>query len=256
MELNAEVFMEKIAELQAMMAVIRSNSTEPKVNVEKLVSSFDEDEASAYKKIMDLVYKVDRLVHANYMVNVAQAINAELKKVAADSAARTMYLVTSDDKARKAELDGDVVELIGQAKKLKAQIEGMHDFLVASDVAIPDAAYKQEDGKVVLTKANNKVLNLPRIFDVSEDADTSKRGRPSRSQTLILGTDTDGEVTWHDNDIVGKTFLDIFGTVRSEHNQFGLFKAVEKALPEVTISKGWDTPVEYAGKLWVAKVRS
>lgn len=260
MELNAEVLIEKINELKQMMDVIRSSNDNPKINVEKLVETFDDDQLETYKTMMDLLYKLDRLIHVQYDSNVAQAINAELKRVSADANARTVYLVDSDNRSRKLEFDGEVVELIGQAKKLKQQIEGLHDFLVASDITIPASVYKHEDGKLSLTKAGNKVLDLPRIFDVSDDEASKTRGRPAKTKTLILGTVThneennDEDIVWHDNDHVGKTFMDLYGTIRSDHNPVGLFKAVEKA--DLQVTTGWSTPVEYAGRLWVAKVRS
>jgi hypothetical protein len=256
MELNADVLIEKIEALKEMVKTIRGESATPKVNVDKLVESFDADQLKVFKSMNDLLFKFDKLFHANFDSTVAQALNATLRTITNDATARTNYLVDVDTRSKKVELEGDIIELIDSAKKMKKQIEGLHDFLVASEVELPDSIYKMEDGKVVLTKANNKVLNLPRIFDVnSEENEGAKtRGRPSRMKILVLGI-TDGKSTkWFENDHLGKTFIEVFGTIRADHNPVGLFKACEKAnIPDLT--KGWDTPVEYAGKNWVAKTK-
>lgn len=256
MELTADMLVEKIDELKQLMDVIRGNTNEPKVNVEKLVESLDEDQMVVYKKLNELVIKLDRLFHANYDSTVAQIINQEMKRVSVDANARTQYLVEIDNRAKKLELEGDVIEMIETAKNLKNSIIGLHMFLVGGGVDIPDSVYKTEDGKIVVNAKNEKVLNLPRIFDVSDEGEVKKAGRPSRSKTLILGTvdEATNETTWHDHDHVGKTFVELYGTIRSEHNAIGLFKEVEKSNQAVTT--GWETPVHYAGRLWVGKTRS
>lgn len=255
-ELNGTTLLAKRDELVEMMRVIRQQTTEPKVNVAALVESFDEDERATFDKVMVLVNKLDKLVHANYLVNVAQAINVEVSRLASDSGFHTKYLVSADDKARKIELDGAMVDLVRDAQKLKKNIESGVAYMEACDEEIPAAMFKRDDdGKFIVTKAGNKVLDLPRIFAVDEDEGTaSKAGRPATASTLILGTVEDnGEVLWHDYPHIGTAFRNLYGSVRTDHNQYNLFKLVEKS--DQSPTKGWETPVEYAGRKWVGKLR-
>lgn len=258
-EINSDLLMSLVRELKDRVSAMRQ--TEPKVDVSKLVDQFSDDQLKAYKALNDLIMKLDKLVHANFDSEIAQVVNQQVKTLAADCNSRTVYLVDIDTRASKLELDSDMAEEVRECKKLKEKIEGLHTFLEASGVDLPNELYKSEyddSGNrkgFALTRAGNKVLDLPRISDVDDSGEVAKRGRPAKTKTLILGImNEDDSVTWHDNDHVGTTFVEVYGSLRTDHNPMGLFKIVEKSNQSVTT--GWENPVDYAGNRWVAKVRS
>lgn len=256
MEITGQHLVEKIDELKKLMATISVSSMSDKANVDKLTETFDASQSKVYKTMLDLITKLDRLFHANYDTAVAQALNVSVAKLAADAKARTDYLVEVDVKAKRLEMEGAAVDTLKEAENLRKSIVGLHMYLSSAGIEIPDSIYKKnEKGEFVLNKSGERVLRLPRVPKIDDETGQIKRtGRKARTSMLILGVVSEnGETEWHDHDHIGKTFAEIFGTLRAEHNPVGLFKEVEKSNQSVT--KGWETPVEYASHKWVAKVR-
>lgn len=244
------MLVELIDEMRTLSDSLKS-SDEAKVNVTSLIDSFDEKEAKTYAQMVAAVNKLDSLFHANYHERVSMAVFESVKKLTRDARARNEYLQSIATRQTKIELDAETQAKVNQLVKLRKKILATEMMLVADDVEIPKDLYKE--GK--------STLDLPRLpFNSTEERENEgkkARGRPSASKLLVLGTvEEDGEVVWHENDHISTTFVQLFGTVRSDTCSPGLLSAVADAGHKDITKNGWTEPVSYAGKQWVGKVRS
>lgn len=249
--LSADALVEKIKELRDFVSSYKA--VEQKINLQQMTEAFDPDQMASFTEIREAIQVVDDLMQKNYDSAVAQVITAAISTLGSDAVVRRNFLMETDRKAKKIEVDADLKEKIEEAKRRKSDIQALHTLLVNMKVKLPNSIYKEgrttKDGK-----KGEKLLDLPRIEDVSEDGEVSKRGRPATAMAIVLGTVEDGETTWYESvNHIGEVFTNLYGSIRADHNQLGLFKAVSKT--DQSVTQGWETPVEYAGRLWVAKVR-
>ncbi len=254
MEFNIETLEELMEEFKTEVEAFRK--VEPKVDTTNLVESFDDDEKVAYTTLTELLDKLDTMIHGNWNTKVSVAINERVKKFASDCSARNNYLVSIETRQVKLELDEESENTIKALISLRKKIQAVEMFLLANDEKIPASFYKKDESGQPTGRLD--VPNTPALPKGSDESDKEAvtRGRPSKERTLILGTvDEKGKTKWHEHDHYGKTFVDLFGTIRSDCNGPGLIAAVTKAGLENITKEGWNTPVEYAGYRWVAKVR-
>lgn len=265
--LSADALVSKIKELREFVSSLRT--VEQKVNIDQMAASFDDEQTATFKTIQLAIGELDTLIQENWDSSVAQVATAMISVLSSDTVIRRNYLMETDKKAKRIEADADLVEAVKQAKRMKSDIIALHQLLTNMGMKLPKSLYK--DGRE--RKGGGKgepLLDLPRIEDVSEAEEVSKRGRALRTETIVLGTfDNENDywyymdpeiliqhreslVHWHEANNIGDVFKNLYGSVRSDHNQFGLFKACEKK-GNIQITKGWTEPIEYAGKLWVAK---
>lgn len=252
MEITLEALEELCEQFKAQVEEYRK--VEPKVDTSNLVATFDEDEIKAYDKLVSLLDKLDAMVHGNFNSRVSVAIHEKIRKFESDSKARRDYLQQIDDRRTRIELDEDSAERLENLTRMRKKIDAIRMMLDAEGIDISKSEYLKKNDK-----SGNLVWNLPKLpgdSTSSDDKEVKTRGRTPATKLLILGTvDDEGHTHWYDFDHIGKAFVEVFGTVRSDACPPGLFSAVEKAGHKDYLKNGWTGSVEYAGHKWVAKVR-
>lgn len=258
MELNLELFSDTINEYKALIDKLRA--VEPKVKVEDVIETLDDKQRKHFATYEALLMKADLMVHGNFDPKLAQAFDALASKFRADCKAQMDFLITSKRNAAKVIGDKEHEALVLQAREMREKIESLETVLPGvAGIKIPTSFYKKnEDGSLMKTKTGGLRLDIPNAPSAptgkEDESGPVTRGRPTTASMIILGTVNEKDETeWHDNDHPGKTFATLYGSVRADHNFIGLCKVVEKSDQSTT---GWTTPVEYAGRKWVGKMRS
>lgn len=249
MEMTADTLVELCEQFKREVEEYRK--VEPKVDTSNIVATFDETERAIYDEIVDGLDRIDALVHANYNSRIAVAVHEKIRKFESDSKARRDYLQSIETKRVAVSMDEESEAKLQIILKLRKKIDATRMFLEAEGITLPASLFKKSE------KTGNLLLDLPKTPGDNSTSETSgTRGRPSKSKLLILGiVNAKGQTHWYDFDHVGKTFAEVFGTIRADACPPGLWAAVEKAGITNYLKDGWTTPVEYAGKKWVSKVR-